>query len=74
MILMSTIYFFQNIYVYTYFNALVRPIMTETTALGAAMMAGMAEGINVWDLQNTPKVVCDTFTPSISEDGKFKKK
>ncbi|KAK6622653.1 hypothetical protein RUM43_008495 [Polyplax serrata] len=46
----------------------VRPIMTETTALGAAMMAGMAEGINMWDLQNTPKVVCDIFSPTISDD------
>lgn len=44
--------------------------MTETTALGAAMMAGMAEGVNVWDLDNTPKVIYDTYYPSISEDGK----
>lgn len=46
----------------------VRPTMTETTALGAAMMAGMAEGVNVWDLVNTPKVVSDVFYPTISED------
>lgn len=52
-----------------YFHFAVRPIMTETTALGAAMMAGMAEGINMWDLQNTPKVVCDIFSPTISDDG-----
>lgn len=50
---------------------LVRPTMTETTALGAAMMAGMAKGINVWDLDNTPKVVCDHFDPTITEDGKL---
>lgn len=49
----------------------VRPTMTETTALGAAMMAGMAEGVKVWDLVNTPKIVSDVFYPTISEDGKL---
>lgn len=45
--------------------------MAETTALGAAMAAGSAEGINVWDLQReTPDtVISDSFQPSISEDG-----
>ncbi|KAL0273986.1 UNVERIFIED_CONTAM: hypothetical protein PYX00_006532 [Menopon gallinae] len=48
--------------------SVVRPTMTETTALGAAMMAGMAEGIKVWDLVNTPKVVYDVFRPTLSDD------
>ena len=50
---------------------IVRPTMTETTALGAAMAAGNAEGINVWSLdsldQNT--ITSDKFTPAISEGG-----
>ncbi|KAJ9585126.1 hypothetical protein L9F63_003078 [Diploptera punctata] len=46
----------------------VRPLMTETTALGAAMAAGSAEGIGVWNLHEMTAVGCDTFKPSISED------
>ena len=49
----------------------VRPLMTETTALGAAMAAGSAEGIGVWNIQEMTPVGCDTFKPSISEDGMF---
>lgn len=45
--------------------------MTETTALGAAMAAGSADGIEVWDLTNLQAVGNDTFQPAISEDGKF---
>jgi glycerol kinase len=45
--------------------------MTETTALGAAMAAGSAEGIGVWDLTNLQGVGSDIFRPAISEDGKF---
>jgi glycerol kinase len=45
--------------------------MTETTALGAAMAAGSAEGIGVWDLTNIQSAGNDTFRPAISEDGKF---
>jgi glycerol kinase len=45
--------------------------MTETTALGAAMAAGSAAGIEVWDLTNLQAVGNDTFRPAISEDGKF---
>jgi glycerol kinase len=44
--------------------------MTETTALGAAMVAGMAEGVNVWNTDCISKVTCDLFTPAITEDGK----
>jgi glycerol kinase len=43
--------------------------MAEATALGAAMAAGCAEGIGVWDLRNLQSVPSDTFQPSISEDG-----
>ncbi|KAI5743398.1 hypothetical protein M8J77_017716 [Diaphorina citri] len=44
----------------------VRPQMVETTALGAAMAAGYAEGVKVWDLE-TVHSTFDTFTPSISD-------
>jgi len=44
--------------------------MAETTALGAAMAAGSAEGIEVWDLNNIQPVPCDIFNPLIKEDGK----
>ena len=52
--------------------------MPETTALGAAMVAGAAEGVAVWSLheEDLPTITTDTFTPSIqqsgqSEDGDF---
>lgn len=48
----------------------VRPIMAETTALGAAMAAGCAEGIGVWDLASMHSVPSDTFYPSISDDAR----
>jgi glycerol kinase len=43
----------------------VRPSMAETTALGAAMAAGCAEGIEVWDIfsEDSSNVVCDVFKP-----------
>lgn len=44
--------------------------MTETTALGAAIAAGNARGVDVWDMENVQPVPSDTFTPSISEDRK----
>lgn len=44
----------------------VRPQMVETTALGAAMAAGYAEGIKVWDLEAT-HATFDMFTPKISD-------
>ncbi|KAJ8919995.1 hypothetical protein NQ315_006525 [Exocentrus adspersus] len=46
----------------------VRPTMTETTALGAALAAGIAEGVEVWKLHNIEPVPSDTFVPSIDED------
>lgn len=46
----------------------VRPLMTEATALGAAIAAGSAEGIEVWDLHEVQSVPSDVFKPAISED------
>ncbi|PVD27564.1 hypothetical protein C0Q70_12726 [Pomacea canaliculata] len=45
----------------------VRPSMPETTALGAAMAAGFADGIQVWDLVkgDVAKITTDVFYPSI---------
>jgi glycerol kinase len=50
----------------------VRPSMAETTALGAAMAAGAAEGIGVWDIfsEDSSNITCDVFKPKISESGK----
>lgn len=47
-----------------------RPSMTETTALGAAMAAGAAEGIAIWDLTKLTPLTTDDFTPSIMPEGK----
>lgn len=49
---------------------LVRPTMSETTSLGAAIAAGSAKGIEVWNIDNIEEVPNDTFLPSIAEDGK----
>ncbi|MCL4125198.1 UNVERIFIED_CONTAM: hypothetical protein GTU68_062180, partial [Idotea baltica] len=49
----------------------VRPSMTETTALGAAMAAGAAEGIAVWDLQKLSPLTTDDFVPSILPEGQL---
>lgn len=47
-----------------------RPSMTETTALGAAMAAGNAEGVNVWSLDQLDLnvITMDSFTPKIAEE------
>lgn len=49
----------------------VRPSMTETTALGAAMAAGNAEGVGVWNLGKLDlnMITFDNFTPKIAEEG-----
>lgn len=49
---------------------LVRPLMTETTSLGAAMAAGNAKGIEVWNLEETLPVPSDVFNPAIGDDRK----
>ncbi|XP_065161210.1 glycerol kinase 3-like [Atheta coriaria] len=46
----------------------VRPYMAETTALGAAIAAGGALGVEVWDLDNVQSVPSDTFSPTITQD------
>lgn len=43
--------------------------MAETTALGAAIAAGNAKGIGVWDLDNVQPVPSDTFNPTMTDDG-----
>lgn len=48
---------------------IVRASISESTALGAAIVAGMAEGVQVWDILKTPKVIYDSFYSSISDDG-----
>ena len=47
--------------------------MTETTALGAAMAAGNAEGVGVWSLESLDQntITSDTFKPSINETGEY---
>lgn len=42
--------------------------MVETTCLGAALSAGFAVGI--WSMHNI-KSDCDTFIPTVTEDGKY---
>ncbi|XP_052673963.1 glycerol kinase-like isoform X2 [Crassostrea angulata] len=49
--------------------SVVRPSMPETTALGAAMAAGAAEGVEVWSLdsKDLSNITTDTFNPCIRE-------
>lgn len=46
--------------------------MSETTALGAAMAAGAAEGVNVWSLRpdDLHHVTSEKYKPQINSDGK----
>ncbi|KAL1457411.1 hypothetical protein WDU94_007647 [Cyamophila willieti] len=46
----------------------IRPLMAEATALGAAMAAGCADGINAWDPATMPPPCSDEFYPSIDEN------
>lgn len=52
---------------------LVRPTMPETTALGAAMAAGMAKGVEVWTFNPDDKsqINTDVFEPAIDPHGKI---
>ncbi|XP_038125201.1 glycerol kinase-like isoform X1 [Cyprinodon tularosa] len=53
----------------------VRPAMSETTALGAAMAAGAAQGVDVWNLSpaHLPKVTSEKFEPQINiEESEFR--
>lgn len=46
--------------------------MPETTCLGAAIAAGIAKGVEVWDIESIQAVPSDTFQPSIPENSKIK--
>ncbi|KAI5107434.1 glycerol kinase, partial [Silurus meridionalis] len=53
----------------------VRPLMSETTALGAAMAAGAAEGVEVWsiNLEDTAFVSSEKYNPQINpEESEFR--
>ena len=47
--------------------------MPETTALGAAMAAGAAEGVGVWSLEpeDLSAVTMERFEPQINAEGTF---
>lgn len=47
--------------------------MPDITALGVAMSAGHAEGIDVWDLEGeeVETVPTDTFLPTTTPEGKL---
>lgn len=54
-----------------HFSCAVRPSMSETTALGAAMAAGAADGVNVWRI-NPEDMTCVTsekYQPQIKPEG-----
>lgn len=46
--------------------------MPETTALGAAMAAGAADGVGIWSLNpgDLSAVTCERFEPQINPEGK----
>ncbi|XP_076338426.1 glycerol kinase 3-like isoform X1 [Tachypleus tridentatus] len=48
----------------------VRSCMPETTALGAAMAAGVADGVNVWSLEpeDLSAIATDIFYPTVVEE------
>ncbi|XP_071992006.1 glycerol kinase isoform X3 [Engystomops pustulosus] len=53
----------------------VKPSMPETTALGAAMAAGAADGVGVWSLNpgDLTAVTCERFEPQINpEESEFR--
>ncbi|XP_035983977.1 glycerol kinase isoform X2 [Fundulus heteroclitus] len=55
--------------------SLVKPSMPETTALGAAMAAGAAEGVSVWSLnpEDLSDVTSEKFDPQINpEESEFR--
>ena len=46
--------------------------MPETTALGAAIAAGAAEGVDAWEINKDHGTgTTDTFTPSIRDTGEL---
>ena len=52
--------------------ALVRAVMPETTALGAAIAAGRAEGVDCLQARKKEEETArDIFTPKSSKEGKI---
>ena len=51
----------------------VRPTMPETTALGAAMAAGMAKGVEVWTVhaEDKSQINTDIFEPAVDTHGEI---
>lgn len=51
----------------------IRAQSQDITALGVAIAAGQAKGIEVWDLNSEDREVIpsDTFLPTTTEDGRF---
>lgn len=47
--------------------------MQDITALGVAMAAGQAPGVDLWDLkaENYETVPTDTYLPTTTDDGNF---
>ncbi|RXM31941.1 Glycerol kinase [Acipenser ruthenus] len=60
------------VYLNAVLSVVVKPSMPETTALGAAMAAGAAEGVRVWSLEpeDLTAVTCERFEPQINPEGK----
>ncbi|KAL2103138.1 hypothetical protein ACEWY4_000006 [Coilia grayii] len=51
----------------------VRPCMSETSALGVAMAAGLAEGVCVWNLSQQHTIATETYQPHIHpQDSEFR--
>ena len=46
----------------------LRPSMPETTALGAANVADMAKGVEVWKAQGTVDLTMDRFLPRLTDN------
>jgi len=46
----------------------LRPSMPETSALGAAIMAGCAKGVDVWDVRASIHTTMDKFMPRLTPD------
>ena len=57
---------------FCFWSMVVRPTMPETTALGAAMAAGMAKGVDVWTInpEDKSQINTDVFEPAVDPHGK----
>ena len=63
----------QLIYFKSILTSPVRPLMVETTALGAAVAAGAAEGVDVIDLRahDASRSKTETFQPQVTASSKL---